>query len=186
MLIFNIMKNIVLILITGFSLTGCLKRDNPLDANNPANVQNAKTVLSIQSVEVASKADTHIGDTPDNTYLPNDNIWLEIHLFNSGNFSAQHLTGQISSGSNLINIIPIQSGLQLHFREDIIASGSTAFGEIMSADEQTFSFGPDDNSYAVNFQISSTAVIGDVVNFSLVVKDINNNQWTLPFSITIS
>lgn len=156
--------------------------------NFTVTVNEAIPNLAFSSYNVACKYSSGSSNcSDDNTVKAGDRIFLNVEMKNEGTSNIYGLKANIASVSNLITIEPLSTGYYLRFTQSspdsYINAGSIGWGEITN--DQSYHFAPNGNSYSVEFKVSETANIGDIIEFTIEASDNLGNEWNNNFSITI-
>lgn len=156
--------------------------------NFSVTVNEAIPNLTFYSCNVACKYSLGSSNySDDNTIKAGDRIFLNIKMKNEGTSSIYGIKANITSASNLITIEPLTTGYYLKFTQSstqsYINAGSIGWGEITNG--QYYDFAPNYNSYSVEFKVSETANIGDIIEFTIEASDNLGNEWNNNFSITV-
>jgi hypothetical protein len=185
------MKSLVYILFL-LSFVSCdlipdLERDNPLDANNDSNISAEKTTLEIKDIYVASRPNSITGGDVNQNIQAGDEVYIGIDVINKGQFDAERLKATISSSSQFTTITPLNTGYYISFEggaKETILKGRTGFGLITNGSSSISA--PNSNSYVLHLKVSFSVPSNTELQFLLTIKDIRNNEWRLPFEISIN
>jgi len=163
-----------------------LERDNPYDNSFEGEEKDKIKVLEYDNHKVVCKlAQGSFIHSEENTINIGDRINLGITVKNTSNFNINKIRGAFSCSSNFIQLEQLQDDEYVTFVEtsDSISSGKIGWAEI--TDGQYFKFAPNGNSYAIEFLVNSSAIIGDEFTIKMNLIDDLNNTWEKDIKLKI-
>ncbi|NOZ47135.1 MAG: hypothetical protein GXO79_10195 [Chlorobi bacterium] len=177
----NYIYLILLFMLSGCELIPDLERDNPNDKSSENFTgEDLPIDLSIQEIDYVFSYVTNGGSG----FSPSSKTYVKIVLKNNGESDLEAVTATVSTTSNLVDLskenFPIRFENifgEFPANEEIQGKLYDEQGEIIPC--------PNDLSYSFYIEISSTATIGEQVNFTINLKEKYNRTWSDSFTITI-
>ena len=166
----NALKNIVYVMLCSLLFAGCedveflnLKRDNPLDEKNNANIQGG----------VAIKYDSYYvysDNNNDDVINKGETVKLNVSLKNTGTNNATAVKASFSTTSSYVSgFTPIS---QISYGD--ISAGATVWKGYSQYSD-----------YAIQFTVSNTTPANTSIPISMDITDGDGNTWTSSFNVTV-
>jgi hypothetical protein len=169
------MKNIVSVIICSLLFIACeeieflnLKRDNPLDEKNNANMVDG-VALKFDSYSVVS-------DNNDD-YIINkgETVYLFVNLKNNGTSTANEVKAIFSANSSYVS--------------GFFPTTKVDYGNISAGNTQGYSGGQNGYAggtyYTIKFTVSSSTPANTKIPISISISDGSGNTWTDSFEVTV-
>jgi hypothetical protein len=162
------LKYIFIAIIGSFVFTACedieflnLKRDNPLDGKNNANMQDG-VALKFDSYSIYSD------NNNDGVINKGETIRLNVSLKNNGTSTAKSVKATFSTTSQYIS--------------NLTPTTQITYGDIAANSVKWYQY---ESYYIIQFTVSSSTPTNTNIPINISIVDESNNTWSSSFNVTV-